>query len=160
MILILTDDKISLTVEKVIDWLDSKLIEYERINGNEFLFDNKSMSIHTGDITNGNVVVWFWGFFDNKKVLETLLEDLHTDNYNIALLSSRVSIEARKISSAFIESFDYTLFPSNSLENHNKFKTIGKAKRIGLTIPESTITNNKIDLLNFSKQRSIITKSF
>lgn len=172
MILIITNNDVHLSVEEVIDWIEYKNGNYSRIKGEDILsgkhffssFLSNEKSYLKGNIFNDYLkynIIWFKGFVRNRTYSKSLFSNFKTTNDNITELKLRFNFESSRINNAILDHFSCPILPSKESFSINKIKVLNEAKKIGLLIPSTLITNTKKDLIQFycNQNKQIISKS-
>ena len=179
MILIISQNHIDEPTNDVIDWL--RYIGYTnviRINGEDYHMDrvftydfNIEKATNEKNILYANEIntVFYRRWFQNSE-RKTLYNDFINNNYSeleVLLLQSfigHLSSELTNANSAFFTLFDYKnqyWLPGIRITRNgvNKFESLGLAKKNGLKIPETIITTDKKNVIEFRKKYGkIITK--
>ena len=168
MVLIFRDyHECNRSYEEVIDWLIAKKTDIEFHFGKDFYNGNKEMNLEIVDDKEENSEnrtensIWFRGFLRHRIFSSKLFKDVESTNDNIGELRWRLGIEINKVNKRFFQKFDkYYQLPKISSISIDKFDTLELAKKTGLEIPRSLITNSKKALQNFQDKHSrIISKS-
>ena len=152
MIIVTEIDDVS--TNKVIEWLIFYNSKFERVNIN---FDFSSFNIQIGNdddsrskITSKNNLVW-----NRRGHLSFITSELFSTPFiNHSKNDEKVSLLAIEYlqKNKFIGSYEREL-------NNNKIINLEVALNVGLKIPETIITNNKYDLLEFLKpEKEYISK--
>ncbi len=153
--------------QEVIDWLRYKNAEICFSSGHMSYQKGSDWSIELNDTeTKTNIpnegikAVWFRGFLNHRSHLHDLVNDIDSTNDNVGELRWRMGQEIAKINSQLFSNFRNTYqLPKISSLKIDKFAILKKAKKEGLSIPNSLITNSKKELLKFiEKNDEIITK--
>jgi ATP-GRASP peptide maturase of grasp-with-spasm system len=168
MILILSEEFDNST-NKVIDWIDYTKNKFVRINPNTIV-DLTKFSLNEFDIS-FNIVIndieisskdinsyWYRRGFLNNQI--KLVENFDIPNYKKTVNNYLIK------ENEYLKEIFYTLLETKthigkiSDNKINKLKVLLYAKEIGLSVPDTIITNTKTDLINFfNKHNEIITKS-
>ena len=171
MILVLTKSLLEINSDLVIDWLEYYQADHAVLTGDDLLLDTP-MVLHLDNETEqfkigngkqfpvkGIKAVWFRRRVDDTSFL--FYENLRLDTNAKHSLLSHLKTEFVRF---------YSLLPVLLKEAHwlchpdksflNKLQVLIMAKRYGLTIPETIVTNflNKNELENKSKNAKYITK--
>lgn len=163
MILILSYEEFEQCTDPVLDWLlyygsDFLKITYQDIyhsnNDIHFDIDNKKLYYNGIDLTEKVSVVYYRRFATNLKIPE-LRESFPTN---------QAKYEVTNEMEHLVKYFYYLLedkawFPYPKYVDIDKLTSLTKAKEAGLTIPKSTVSNNKKSISNFLEEvPSSITK--
>lgn len=171
MILIISQHAGEHTTEEVIDWLDHKNANYFRLNGNDLVehcdfqmdvTNNKTtLSFPEREIELGNVTAFWYrrwltgGYHYDKqgKLMEI--------PFNKVRLSQMLNNELQKLKEYVRLSQKDRFWLSNMDKvKVNKLEVLQKAKKHGLIIPETIITNCKSEVVAFKQNHgSIIVKA-
>ncbi len=164
MVVILSTSQMEYTTEDVMDWVWSKGEEVLRLNGDDFLgtvsfyaTTNKEVGISYRD-TNLEKInsVWYRRWFSpmDRVTFESQLFSNQVQNYR--------SREFRSFTNVFFESIsDKPSLGRNDFVNsaNEKFRQMILAKKMGIQVPDSLITNSKLELKGFiEKYGKVITK--
>lgn len=165
MILILSFDSYEQGTDPVIDWLLHSNASFIKVSINDILFGKNDCLL---DISNGNLyikgqkvndlihVVWFRRLINETKLIRDY-QELHSLNLATDMLS-----EVEIIFKFLVKIFEKKKWlPGFNGFYLNKLDELKIAKEIGLNVPKSILTNNKINLLQFFDKCSgnIITKA-
>lgn len=169
MILIISQNYLEHSTDKVIDWIHHKEINFQRINGIDFY---KKVNIEIGD--NGAKLklnnldwdkvgaIWFRRWVAPQNSSEILLKKVHSEESDslIRQLNKFIRDEFKVLTTYF---FDWV--PKNKVfdkifDNEiNKLKVLQKAAELGIKIPRTYIHNNKNDYEYIkNKFEELITK--
>lgn len=169
MILILSDEFDNST-NKVIDWIDYNNNEFVRINPSTIVdlslvslngFDSNSFNLIVNDVNiSSNEIKSYWyrrGFLNNQL---NFIVDCNIENYK-KVINNYLNRENEHLKETFYSMLEAKNYIGKISDNKiNKLKVLCYAKEVGLMIPDTIITNQKKDLLNFlNRHGSIITKS-
>jgi ATP-GRASP peptide maturase of grasp-with-spasm system len=172
MILIITNEDVHLSVEEVIDWIEYKKGNYNRIKGEDVIsgrnYFSSILSNEQSDLK-GNFfnnylkynVIWFKGFVRNRTFSKSLFSNFKTTNDNLTELKLRYNFEISRINSLILNHFTCPILPSRESFSINKIRVLNEAKKIGLLVPSTLITNSKKDLIEFylNHNDQVISKS-
>lgn len=161
--MIISKESFESSTENVIDWIITLGHNFIRINGEMFERKNESFELNSGQTpvinihgkpVQGIYSLWFRRWSDFESVDEV------TDSFN----KSKIDIGLAKNISDNITNDYYSILnnifkhtkPKKTLSgydqiNVNKFNVLLEAKKLGILIPDSIITNKKKTLLNFSR---------
>lgn len=164
MICILSKRYFEDTTDDVIDWLEYFGASYIRVNGLDF-YQNASFST---DIVAGlkfkNIdqcsVFWFRRWLDEKQ-FSTLVESFKESISNQIELNTFLTREFNLLSSFLWKALSdrYWLTRPNEL-SLKKLEVLMAAQSIGLEVPETLITTQKTELVDFFRRHGrIITKT-
>lgn len=149
--IILLADSYEKSTENVMDWLYYYKASFERKNTNAH-FSNYSLKINNLETRSSNQddIIWY------RRGYQTIIPN--------QLLSSPWIDYLKKEQLPvleMVEKLNPNRIGSYHLEfNNNKLLNLQYAKEVGLLIPNTLVTNNKVDLLNFiEKDKRYITKS-
>ena len=176
MILLLSHASNEDSTQHVMDWLSYKKADHLRVNGKdlkeqnlEFILSNEDHICNLeldGHNTSFDHVdtVWFrrWTWnnkgYGEKSPLEKATADLGTQLSNN--IKNHLFREFQILSGSFYDFFKEKPWLSHpAFISPNKIKTLNKAKKLGINIPTTLITNRKHILQDFkNKQGRIITK--
>lgn len=162
MILILSENG-DYTSDLVIDWLNFYNANYIRLSNNS-LFDSRLLTINIEGI-NSEVafskinIIWYrrWNYKDNNSFAG--IESIK-DLKNLIQISSCIQSDANILNEFFFNLFKSNvkwLCNPNTVANSKLFQ-LSLAKNIGLDIPKTIVTNNKLELESFKKENKIICK--
>lgn len=161
MILILSIEKDASTND-VIDWLVYNNIRFLRINGEDLFsnfpitikFSKKNRLMILGKETTFSAVWYRRWFFDMNS--HNIIDEI--DRINSFKAVSFANNERSAMSNAIFENLTNAEYTIN-LKNHRvrKAESLKIAQKVGLKIPETIFTNNKLDLLNLNEDL-LITK--
>ena len=157
-------------MDEVIDWLNHFEIKFQRINGfNIQEVDLIKLIISNEGKTCDKIII------DGKTLVPAEIKTVwyfrwyHGSNFGVPNLSSKFTKRIRHqlvkeyqvISEYFFQLFSEAKWIVNSnVSSLNKLVVLHKAKNIGIKIPESIVTNNKHELVEFRKKhKSLISKS-
>ncbi|MBG6133455.1 ATP-GRASP peptide maturase of grasp-with-spasm system [Aquimarina sp. EL_43] len=153
--------------EEVIDWLLYNNAQFEFFSGENFYDSGNDWSMQLGNSqinssnkTNTYKSVWFRSFLKHKTQFSSIFEDINCTNISLIELRWCLSQEIGKINTQIFYNFknSYQL-PSPEAIKVDKFANLRLAKKIGLEIPDSLLTNSKKELLSFvEKHKEIIAK--
>ena len=171
MILILSFSELNISVEQVIDWLDFYQADYKRILGDDFFSGTQEVAYYLDETERYQTphldlsevqAVWFRGFVRHRNFIKEVTDDLQTANSNLSELSGRISKALHKNTNFFFNSLkDKNQLPNLESLKIDKVEVLAKARKVGLRIPKTLVTNNKQKLLEFYEDcnQKIITKS-
>ncbi|WP_394758302.1 grasp-with-spasm system ATP-grasp peptide maturase [Flavobacterium sp.] len=166
MVLIISD-KDDLSTHEVIDWLRYYKIPFLRISKEDNIIFNKIfLGNNETDIDfyiNQNLykLTDFKAFWYRRGHYNFFLKELEGNTSIIKQANAHLRTELKELADYFrsyvaersINKYDDIYF--------NKLKTLKIAANLGIRIPESIITNEKKELLNFLKRKkNIITKNY
>ena len=164
MILILSKNRNEVTTDEIIDWLGFYNEKFCRVNGEDLESEATSLDLETTNYNDYVVnkfdkanVIWYRRWYDvstNLKYFDNMPPQEVVRYYFF------VRNEIGYFSHFLFKKFEKKLwidYPPNT--NVNKLFVLEKAKEVGLCVPSTLITNNKIDLIKFiSKHGKIIIK--
>lgn len=169
MILILSKSYNEQTTIKIIDWLIYRKQDYYRVNAScleqEGIFnltltnseESECIKINDCFIDIDKVkVVWFrrWLDHDFSNYIDT------SNSISNTVVNKHIGKEFSMLSKIFFNKLKQKSWVSSPNNNLNKIKVLGLAKKVGLSIPATLITNQKHELLNFKKKHpKLITKA-
>ncbi len=171
MILILSSSELNISVEHVADWLDFYQADYKRILGDDFFSGSQTIAYQldeeeeyqTPNLDLKQVSsIWFRGFIRHRTYIKNTTDDLQTSNSNLSELSGRIAKALHKNTNLFFKSLkDKPQLPNLQALKTDKMDMLTKAKKVGLRIPKTLVTNNKQKLLEFYEacDQKLITKS-
>ncbi|WP_143304570.1 MvdC/MvdD family ATP grasp protein [Chitinophaga vietnamensis] len=166
MILIITN-QYEPTTDYVIDWLIEKKADFYRINSedmtqqtaiNDFsLSDDNTIELAGKKLYLPDIhVVWYRRWYDYRNTITRAVDKYHRQ----AIIESRE--EATQVSYYLFKLLRHKKWLSDPFQNqsHNKLHTLKLAKQVGLTVPDTLVTNSKARLRAFYEkhQGGIITK--
>lgn len=177
MILILSRESAESTTEAIIDWLNFYNKPYYRFNGEDLFngkievnfFLDKVQKKWMFTIKDGNLIiknsdisaVWFRRFFDFetrdriKFQTDDIKEFIAIDKINAYHFK-----EALNIFRLFEKSLNDIFWLNSPSDSTDKLKILELAISCSLHVPETLITNNKMELSKFMEvQKNIITKA-
>jgi ATP-GRASP peptide maturase of grasp-with-spasm system len=161
------------STNKVIDWLSYKNIAHQRINGENILSPNSEISFQLGadeieltianNINNKNPCITAVWFRRNPSYVlpNFFISSIINKPYHSVTLQNLNN----ELSNAKIGLFSCIAENAKFLGNFNKFRlnkieTLLAAKNCGIDIPQTLITTQKSDLLQFIKKNGkVITKT-
>ncbi len=165
MILVLSFDIYEQGTDPVIDWLLYLKAPFLKISINDLLkkeyqytlnFEGNTISVN-GEIINDLVnIIWYRRFYYDFE----LNKNVQSKFYN--KLNSEVLSELDTLTTFLVKVFkDKKWMPSFEGHRLNKLEELAIARRVGLNVPKSIITNNKKDLTTFFETctNGIITKA-
>ncbi len=165
MILILSTGHSEPTTDTVIDWLLYYKADFIRINSEDMVDKTTRLSvkIDSNQIVIGgqNInldkanVVWYRRWYDYRNI------GFQPSNLHQRQLNRELSAEAEELLIYIYFSLRDKLWLCNPLVNktHNKLFALRMAKLVGLTIPETFITNHMDEVRRFLEEHgNIITK--
>jgi ATP-GRASP peptide maturase of grasp-with-spasm system len=169
MILILSKSYNETTTNKVMDWLENKGANYIRVNASNIENSEEVSVIETDDEfkyiwnINGEVldldavnVVWFRRWLDHSFGNHLEFDDMNTK----LVINRHIGAEFSRLGTIFFDLFQDKQWVSSPVNAQNKFEVLRRAKKVGLQIPPSLITNKKSELIAFKeKHGKIITKA-
>jgi|AntAceMinimDraft_17_1070374.scaffolds.fasta_scaffold00282_14 hypothetical protein len=147
-----------ISIDYILDWLEYYKVPYKRYNSSTF-FDNYYPLIYPSNRNRlyNKQLFWFYKWSHNPSYIPI------SDNEE---LSNNIYNNLRAERDILFDIF-WDFIPKNNIINHPKFVDVNKytqltiAENIGLEIPNTILTRNKIDLINFCKKnKRIITKNF
>ena len=156
MILILSQSKVELTTEDVINWIQYYNGKVTRINGDDLLEKKLLLKINNSQESFKNLtkdkinIAWFRRY----KSEELNPPNINISKYNFSAFKNHLNSEFRKAYDYYVEKLTENAKIISSLEIEkklNKIIVLEKAKKVGLKIPNSIITNNKSEITNFVK---------
>src|SRR4051812_48992717 len=164
------------SVNEVIDWLDTQGVTVHRLNPYldeidlqeiQLTNDNTDIQLH---FKNRNITtklsdymsVWIW--HANLKFNNSIPKTLNPDNCETI---TKIETSLNRHNSILIDYLaEYLIYlPSKvignyKLQNLNKLKVLLKARKFGITIPDSHIVSRKDRLIELIKEKEIITKPY
>lgn len=165
MILILSKEQGEGTTEEIMDWLYSLDCDFQRLNGNHLKYNPFKISLgntdsfvlnNYEDVIQQDAVSIVWNrrwnesnFFDNtqKDLNKEFLYEMKTHLIN----------EFHRLSQYVFQRFsEKNWVDKTHLIQPNKIVVLEKAKECNLNIPNTIITNNKQDALDFLAQNGRI----
>ena len=172
MILIVTDSGLSRSVEDVIDWIEYLGGSWKRINGiNNLLLEQKvklelantNYFLQIEDnVLNNCEVIWFRGIIRYRGFTKKIISGISSTNDNVSELKIRIIQEMGRFINLFTSSIikNKLQLPNITSAHVNKLHVLRVAQSVGLFVPNSIITNNKKDLMNFyyKNNEQVITK--
>lgn len=162
MILILSESG-DYTSDLVIDWLDFYKANYTRLSNNN-LFDSKLLTLSIDNIKSevdfSKVnVIWYrrWNY-KNKNNFFGIdnIQDLNNLNQLTSCIQSDANIVNGFLFSLLKPNIKWLCNPK-TVANSKLFQ-LSLAKNIGLNIPKTIVTNDKLELDFFKKESKIICK--
>lgn len=161
MISIFSENEAEYSTEVVMDWLISKNIAVNRINGVDILNrkfklivneDNSTDPLKIGDI------IWYrrWIHF---YYYDFLGEHLHGKTFSD--LKNFLHSELRTVSDYLFKLYKVDRIWLDHPDNVklNKIEVLSLASKLSIKIPETIITNNRADLVRYFGDKKIITKT-
>ncbi|EKE00859.1 MAG: hypothetical protein ACD_21C00263G0004 [uncultured bacterium] len=182
MLVLISKSDCEQSTDEVIDWLFFKDQNYERINGADFLENcfsiiltnnSKSFSIHKNktienlfNVENKNFLWfrrWYNGVINIKRrsLFSPNIKEKNKIGGSIAL-RTHIKNERKVLSDWILHHLHKNNYSLNScgFKDLNKLEVLEQASKIGLTIPETIITNSKCELITFLNNHGrIITKA-
>lgn len=169
-ILILSSDSDQST-NLVMDWIHYNDAEVVRLNGDDFFNDRfsfrhsldnvrSSVSIKAhNQVINGNDITAVWLRKDSEPDFDSSVGDLD-DDFLKAQVIKYIKREYKYAKNSFYDFFGKIKnIGASTLEYPSKMKMLTEAKRLGIIIPETLITNKKEDVITFlNKHESIVSK--
>jgi ATP-GRASP peptide maturase of grasp-with-spasm system len=154
--------------KNVIDWLYFKKANVEFIDGQDFFEDGKNWSVNINSesiIENLDTFkqksIWFRGFLKHRYHFKSTFDGVESNIDNLNELRRRLGQETTKITTQVFKQYSncYQLPKFDSLKI-DKYSVLKLAKKVGLSVPNSIITNSVEKLTSFLKQNGdAITKS-
>ncbi|MEL6536041.1 MAG: grasp-with-spasm system ATP-grasp peptide maturase [Bacteroidota bacterium] len=174
MVLILSDYEMDETTALVMDWLEHLGVPYKRVNGRD-LVNHSTFTINCGDHTlqlenesfsipdiDEISKVWNRKWLDGDLVQNIPWPEEPSDEL-VDNVKDHIYGEFAGISRYFFKRLkekEWLTQPPTARQNHHKLDQLDVAKRVGLSIPETIITNTKESLYHFvRKHGNIISKS-
>jgi ATP-GRASP peptide maturase of grasp-with-spasm system len=164
MILILSDSY-DFSTNDVIDWLKSLGGKFIRVNGVDTItdksycmtFEETRVSNHKLDYSNIEAI-WYRRWNPSGISESVVIEEANIFQNEMNRYLNR---EFNSSSRAFFSKLKSKIWLNSPDDAQtNKFFILKKAKEIGLNVPETIITNSKIELMSFMEKHSqIIVKS-
>ncbi|WP_438422463.1 grasp-with-spasm system ATP-grasp peptide maturase [Aquimarina macrocephali] len=171
MILIVSQHAGEHSTEEVIDWLDHKKADYFRLNGNDLIehcnfkidvANNKAtLSFPEREIELSKVKAFWYRRWLSGAYHYSKYEELMDTPFNKMRFSQKLNSELLKIKEYLRSSQKDKPWLSNMEKvKVNKLDVLQKAKKYGITIPETIITNSKEEVIKFKNEHgSIIVKA-
>lgn len=166
MILIISNSSHESTTDYVLDWIISSNTPFIRLNSEDIIEKkmNTKICVHSNSITIADQVisidninvVWYrrWYNYDNISI--------YPKNAHERKLLREVYNEADAVLNYLGSALEKSKWLNHPFSNqlHNKLNALRQAYLLDLCIPDTLITNNKEELLNFYKKhaKNIITK--
>jgi ATP-GRASP peptide maturase of grasp-with-spasm system len=175
MILIISQDTAEASTEEVENWLHGLAAEYVRINGADIIqMHNSTVVINNNStsfeyvLNNGTNIelskintVWFrrWQYYPEFDCVSSTYDLSFEKDVNAYRIS-----EFKALSNIFFDSIKNKKLlgaPMHLVKSPSKFEQMEVARRVGLSIPRSLITNDKNELLQFYhiSNKKIISKA-
>ena len=162
------------TTNTVIKWLNYNEITYKRLNGDDFIRFKKSFNFKIGseefNLNYDNIdfnkitAVWFrrWVSY-NFNFRKAILSFENIDASSLADIKNNLSNEMRKSYKPLLDVLrnkeNIKSIPPLKNLSVDKIQVLRTAIKHKLLVPESIISNNKNDVINFKKSvKKIITK--
>lgn len=162
MILISKDqDDANPSYIEVIDWLYYRDEKLKFLSGQNFLESGKNWSLSLDNdgekfCNNENTEIssiWYRGFINHRIHFNDIFSKFDSTNDNIYELRRRMGQEIGKITEQVFNQYDNTYqLPKFKSLKIDKFSILRKARTFGLNIPNSIITNSKLELRAFLKK--------
>lgn len=166
MILIVSKRSFEGTTEEVIDWLDFLEADWDRINGEDLTRETApNIRIGKSKISSPKpyAVGWFRRWSDRIPLPpDSLLTPLKLNDMSKVSIVSTQQRDSHVLRGYLLKHQylvkDWLTSPSQA--SPNKLHVLTVAKEIGLSIPETLLTSDKTNLLEFSTQvKGIVTKA-
>ncbi|HEY9007804.1 MAG TPA: grasp-with-spasm system ATP-grasp peptide maturase [Ohtaekwangia sp.] len=162
MICIFGKRDIDLSTEDVIDWLIFYNEEFIRVNGTDFVQDIsfKSDSFTFRNIPEDKIQVCWYRRWQDEGYVPNMIAQSTLDNDNNIKLFTHLKGELNVLSNFLFSRLNNKRWLSHPNElTKTKISVMKKAVECGLLVPQTLITSNKSDLIDFKSQyKRIISK--
>lgn len=168
MIVILSQNELEITTETVMDWIWYLGGSCKRINGDSIdkitiahNISNESDELQFDLNVKDVKVIWYWRWQVFNTFHQPLIEASMFGKNQASNLKKYLWEEKKKLNSIYFSLLNkINWIPTQENVKVNKIEVLKKAKKIGLRIPNTIITNSKKELLKFfyTCNTKIITK--
>src|SRR5690606_4452210 len=172
MILLISQNEGEISTDLVYDWIRHSGKKVRRVNGDDLLQESTLKIIPTGEsILLGDLhfddisIIWYrrWVQKGNINIYLERQKGKYFSGYDIESVREYLRQEFKGLSHYFfyqLQKKEWLNKPPSLQEYPSKSIQIKEAKKIGFNVPETLITNNKLELINFiEKNGELICKN-